>query len=151
MNHKIRFFLLGVFIFLAYSPALFAGKTPADLFLTANVRDNIFFVKAFEHKENKAYLEKIEVRYLIESIRISPLTFIRNNNIHSGPEAAAHFSRKYAVAGNRVKNPRDFIEGIAAKSMLSGKPYLVKTSAGQTYSLRDVLYQELKRLEQSLK
>ncbi len=149
MNHKICFFVLGAFVFLANASNLFAGKTPPDLFLTSQVRDNIFFVKAFEHKENKTYLEKIEVRYLIESIRISPLTFIRNHKVYTGPEAAAHFSRKYAAAGNRVKNSRDFIEGIAAKSMLSGKPYWVQTATGQTYPLRDILYNELKRLEQS--
>lgn len=35
-------------------------------------------------------------------------------------------------AGDRVKTTEDFITGIASKSFLSGKPYLVKFADGHT-------------------
>ncbi|MGA7394243.1 MAG: DUF5329 family protein [Terrimicrobiaceae bacterium] len=37
---------------------------------------------------------------------------------------------KLAKAGDRVKTTEDFITGIASKSFLSGKPYLVKFADG---------------------
>ena len=51
---------------------------------------------------------------------------------YSGAEGAQHLRDKLAKAGDRVKTTEDFITGIASKSFLSGKPYLVKFADGHT-------------------
>ena len=51
---------------------------------------------------------------------------------YSGAEGAQHLRDKRAKAGDRVKTTEDFITGIASKSFLSGKPYLVKCADGHT-------------------
>ncbi len=148
MNQKVRYRWLGVFLLLIKTSTLFAEKTPSDLFLTSSVHDNPFFVTASHNTADKAYLEKIKIRYLIEAIRRSSLTFIRNGDSHKGAEAAAHLLWKYSQTEARVKTARDFIEGVASQSMPSGNQYLLKLSENKTYPLRDVLYNELERLEQ---
>ena len=52
-------------------------------------------------------------------------------SLHSGAEGAQHLRNKLAKAGDRVKTTEDFIIGIASKSFLSGKPYLVNFADGQ--------------------
>ena len=79
------------------------------------------------------------------------MSFIRNGETHSGSEAAAHLLWKYLQAGGRVQTTHDFIEGIASQSIQTGSRYWVKIPTGKTYPLRDILYNELQRLEQSLK
>ena len=139
------------FIFLISTPLLLA-KTPSDLYLTSSsVQNNPFFVMASRNKGNKAFREKIEIAYLIEVVRRSSLSFIRNGETHSASEAAAHLLWKYLQAGGRVKTTHDFIDGIASQSIQTGSRYWVKIPSGKTYLLRDVLYNELQRLEQSLK
>jgi hypothetical protein len=151
MNRETCYFIcvLGGML-LTSTSALFAEKTPADLFLILNVHEDSFFEIASRNKEDNVYLEKIKIRYLIEAVRKSSLTFIRNHEAYRGTEAAAHLSWKYSFAGKRVQTPHDFIEEIASQSIQTGSRYLVKTSEGKTYLLSDVLYNELERLERSL-
>lgn len=148
INQKTCYFLLS--LFLISTSVLFAEKTPSDLFLISSVQDNPVFITALQNKEDKPYLEKIKTRYLIEAIRRSPLTFVRNNETHDGRKAASHISWKYLRVIGRKQNVRDFIDKIASQSLRTELPYLVKTAKGETYPLRDTLYNELERLEQSL-
>ena len=150
MLQKTCRFLSILGIFLISATALFAEKTPPDLFLTPAVRDNLFFGTAAQHKSDKAYLEKIKIRYLLEAVRKSPLTFIRNNESYEGLRASAHLLWKYIQSGGRVQTARDFIDDIASGSLQTGNRYLIKDPQGATYPLRDVLYNELGRLEQTL-
>ena len=150
MNQKIGYFLCLSGLLLIHSTILFAEKTPPDLFLTSKVEDNSFFATALKNKSDKSYFENIKIQYLIEAIRVSPLTFIRNNDPHEGKKAASHLSWKYLHALGKVKTPQDFIENIASQSTQTGQPYLVKNAGGETYPLKDVLYNELRRLEQAL-
>ena len=147
---KVCCFAWGIFLLLITTPVLFAEKTPSDLFLISNVHDSPFFSAALRSKENKAYLEKVKIQYLIDAVRKSSLVFIRNGEPHKGTKAAAHLSQKYAQAGRRVKTADDFIEGIASQSFLTGRAYLVRNSEGKTFPIRDVLYNELERLKQFL-
>ena len=75
---------------------------------------------------------KAEIDELISYVETSGVRFIRNGTEHSGAEGAQHLRDKLARAGNRVKTTEDFINGIASKSYLSGKPYLVKFADGHT-------------------
>ena len=69
---------------------------------------------------------KAEIDELITYVEMSGVRFIRNGSEYSGTEGAQHLRDKLAKAGGRVKTTDDFITGIASKSYLSGKPYLVK-------------------------
>jgi hypothetical protein len=75
---------------------------------------------------------KAEIDELITYVQTSGVRFIRNGLEYSGAEGAQHLRDKLAKAGDRVKTTEDFITGIASKSFLSGKPYLVKFADGHT-------------------
>ena len=72
-----------------------------------------------------------EIDHLLAFVEKSDARFIRNVSEHSAKESADHLRDKLSTAGERVKTADDFIVGIASKSYLSGKPYLVKTSDGK--------------------
>ena len=69
---------------------------------------------------------KAEIDELITYVQTSGVRFIRNGSEYSGAEGAQHLRDKLAKDGGHVKTTDDFITGIASKSYLSGKPYLVK-------------------------
>ncbi len=82
---------------------------------------------------------KAEIDELISFVQTSGVRFIRNGTEYSAPEGAQHLRDKLAKAGNRVKTTDDFIAGIASKSYISGKPYLVKFADGHTEPTGDWL------------
>ena len=82
---------------------------------------------------------KAEVDELITFVQTSGVLFIRNGQEYSGAEGAQHLRDKLGRAGDRVKTTDDFITGIASKSYLSGKPYLVKFADGHTQPTGDWL------------
>ena len=75
---------------------------------------------------------KEEIDGLIACVRTSDVRFIRNGTEYSAAEGADHLRDKLGKAGGRVKTAEDFITGIASKSYLSGKPYMVKFPDGRT-------------------
>ncbi|MFN5921379.1 MAG: DUF5329 family protein [Bacteroidota bacterium] len=74
--------------------------------------------------------------------------FIRNGSEHSAKAAAEHLQMKREKAGTRITTAIDFIEKIAAKSSISGKPYQIRFADGKTFTCETVLKVELKRLEE---
>jgi hypothetical protein len=76
---------------------------------------------------------KAEIDELITYVQTSGVRFIRNGLEYSGAEGAQHLRDKLAKAGDRVKTTEDFITGIASKSFLSGKPYLVKFTSSPSH------------------
>ena len=71
------------------------------------------------------------INYLLTFVEKSECTFIRNDRPHTAQEAVAHMQRKYDHFKDEIKTPEDFIRLSATKSLISGKPYMVKTKAGQ--------------------
>ena len=86
---------------------------------------------------------KAEIDELITYVQMSGVRFIRNGSEYSGAEGAQHLRDKLARAGDRVRTTDDFITGIASKSYLSGKPYLVKFPDGHTEPTGDWLREHL--------
>ena len=82
---------------------------------------------------------KAEIDELISYVGTSGVRFIRNGTEYSGAEGAQHLRDKLAKAGDRVKTTDDFIAGIASRSYISGKPYLVKFADGHTQPTGDWL------------
>jgi hypothetical protein len=88
------------------------------------------------------------IGYLISYVAHSDATFIRNGEPHTGTEASAHIKAKYEHFKNQIKTPEDFIRLSASKSLLSGKPYLVRPKAGKETRLDEWLTEALKQHRQ---
>jgi hypothetical protein len=71
------------------------------------------------------------INYLLAFVEKSDCAFIRNNKPYTAKEAAVHMQRKYEHFKDEIKTPEDFIRLSATKSLMSGKPYMVKTKTGQ--------------------
>jgi hypothetical protein len=82
--------------------------------------------------------------YLIDHVDSSKAMFIRNDAEHTPAEAASHIKAKYEHFKNQIKTPEDFIRLSASKSLLTGKPYLVRTSVGKETHLDAWLMEALK-------
>jgi hypothetical protein len=85
------------------------------------------------------------VNYLIDYVAKSDATFIRNGVSHTPMEATAHIRAKYAHFKSEIKTPEDFIRLSASKSLLTGKPYLVRTPDAKEMRLDVWLTQALKQ------
>ncbi len=86
-----------------------------------------------------------EIVHLLQYIESSACIFIRNGEEHSAAEARAHIQKKYDHVKNRIRTTEDFIKYAAAKSSMSGKPYMVRCN-GREISNADWLNTELQKL-----
>lgn len=96
--------------------------------------------------------EKQKIDYLIQEIKKIDGKFIRNGKEHTSQEAAEHIKMKLKNALSSWFTPRKekwtaemFIERVASKSSLSGKPYLIKfRNSGTTIQVENWLKEKLK-------
>ncbi len=91
------------------------------------------------------------IDYLIDYVGKSEATFIRNGNSHTPAEAVAHIKAKYEHFKTEIKTPEDFIRLSASKSLLTGKPYLVRMPDGKETHLDAWLTDALKHHREQLK
>ncbi|GAB2178341.1 DUF5329 family protein [Dongia sp. agr-C8] len=77
-----------------------------------------------------------EIGHLIDFVRHSSCTFIRNGTEYGGAEAADHIQAKYDYFKNEIASVEDFIARAASKSLMSGKPYQVRCE-GKTVPAAD--------------
>ncbi len=89
------------------------------------------------------------VNYLIDHVSKSDAMFIRNGVSHTPAEAVNHIKAKYEHFKNEIKTPEDFIRLAASKSLLTGKPYLVRTPDGKETRLDVWLTDALKEYRAS--
>jgi len=90
-------------------------------------------------------LEKKKIEFLIAAVEnLQGAKFIRNSTEHTGKEAAEHLRMKLQKAGNRVRTADDFIRLCASKSFLSGKAYMIRSSAGKTIPSEEFFREKLK-------
>ena len=89
------------------------------------------------------------INYLLDYIGKSDATFIRNGQTHTPQEAVNHVKTKYEHFKNEIKTPEDFIQLAASKSLLTGKPYLVRTPNGKEMRLDIWLTDALKEYRAS--
>lgn len=106
------------------------------------------FDKQYAHLDEGArpLTESEKIEKLIEAVRESGHTFIRNGQEHGSSEAADHLSMKLEKAGDRVRTAEEFIAGIASRSSMTGKPYMLRTGDGTEYRTRDWLLSHLREL-----
>ena len=84
------------------------------------------------------HLER-SVRYLMNYVSSSGLTFIRNGDPHTASEAAEHMGKKYEHFKSEIKTPEDFIALCASNSLMTGKPYQVIDEKGKKMTTADWL------------
>jgi hypothetical protein len=97
-------------------------------------------------------IEKKKIDYLITSIEnMKGAKFIRNGTEHDGKEAAEHLRSKLKSAGGKIKNADDFIRLCASKSIISGKPYKIRSSDGKTIDSEQYFREKLKEYNSSKK
>jgi Family of unknown function (DUF5329) len=85
------------------------------------------------------------VHYLIDYVAKSDATFIRNGVSHTPAEAVTHIKAKYEHFKSQIKTPEDFIRLAASRSLLTGKPYLVRTPDAKEVRLDIWLAEALKQ------
>ncbi len=66
-----------------------------------------------------------EIEYLISTVGESGCTFVRNGSRHAAEDAASHMRLKYRRGKRYATSAELFIERLASKSSMSGKPYLI--------------------------
>ena len=85
------------------------------------------------------------IKFLLDYVAKSDVTFIRNGQEHNAQEAANHIKTKYEHFKGEIKTPEDFIRLAASKSLQTGKPYLVRTKDGKEMRLDKWLTEALKQ------
>lgn len=103
--------------------------------------------------------EEEKISLLIEKVKLSKVIFIRNGEEHSSFEASEHLQMKYKNAtksffgfGRKKKvTAKDFIEKIASKSSVTGRPYQIRLPSGELVKSEDWLKATLKEIEKSKK
>jgi hypothetical protein len=98
--------------------------------------------------------EDQKIDALLESVKSSHVTFIRNGSEYTAREAHDHLLRKLKSAQNSwFAPPRDawtarlFIEKIASRSSVSKKPYRVRFKDGKVVEARVWLMEMLRDME----
>jgi hypothetical protein len=91
--------------------------------------------------------EQAKIDALLERIRTSDATFVRNGVEYDGKKAAAHLKTKLFFAGSRVQTAKDFVLGVASHSEQSGLSYEIRPKQGGTRPLKDWLLENLGELE----
>ncbi|MEM6552603.1 MAG: DUF5329 domain-containing protein [Planctomycetota bacterium] len=98
-------------------------------------------------EDTRQLTETQKIERLIQGIADMPdAVFIRNGSEHSAKKAASHLRRKWNAAGDRITTALDFVEHLASRSSMTGKPYHIRTPDGQVTPSRDYLIQQLERM-----
>ena len=97
-------------------------------------------------------IEKKKIEFLMSAVEnLNGAKFIRNGTEHNGKEAAEHLRMKLQKAGDRVRTADDFIRLCASKSLLSGRPYMIRSSDGKTIKSEDFFREKLKEYNATVK
>jgi hypothetical protein len=97
-------------------------------------------------------IEKKKIEFLICSVaNLREAKFIRNGTEHDGKEAAEHLRMKLQKAGGKVQTADDFIRGCGSYSSISGKPYLIRLSNGNTIEAEQYFREKLKEYNSTAK
>ncbi|MBZ5537706.1 MAG: DUF5329 domain-containing protein [Acidobacteriia bacterium] len=91
------------------------------------------------------------IAYLLAFVANSDCTFIRNGQSYTGKQASDHLNSKYRYYKDKIATPEDFIRLAATKSMLSGKPYLIRTVEGKELRSDEWLKQILEEYRKTRK
>jgi hypothetical protein len=88
-----------------------------------------------------------EIAYLLRFVEQSGCEFYRNGDWYDSGRAAAHLRDKYAALAARgeVASAEEFIDRVATRSILSGRPYEVRCDGGGVVAAAQWLREALLR------
>ena len=86
-----------------------------------------------------------EITALLTRLETSDCEFNRNGIWYSATEAKAHLQFKFGAAGS-FQSTEQFIERVASKSSMSGKPYLVRCGNSAPVQSGEWLFARLQEL-----
>jgi hypothetical protein len=88
-----------------------------------------------------------EIAYLLGVVGASGCDFNRNGSWYDAKRAEEHLRGKYEylLQRDRVATAEEFIDRVAARSSITGKPYLIKCGAGKAVTSEDWLRAALAR------
>lgn len=90
------------------------------------------------------------IGHLIGSVEeLKGAVFIRNGTEYDTKAAAAHLRMKLGKAGDKVKTAEEFIDALASKSSVSGKPYQIRKADGTVVDTRPFFYTRLKEYDKA--
>jgi len=102
----------------------------------------VFACQSFAADDSNDSQEKLKetIAYLTQRVAEADVIFIRNSKEYRPAEAAKHMTRKYEYFREQIRSPEDFIRLTATESLVSGKPYLVKSKDGRTIPCSEWLH-----------
>ena len=86
-----------------------------------------------------------EINHLLNYVKTTECTYIRNGTEHSGIAAAAHIQKKYEYFKDDIKSSEDFIRLSATKSTMTGSKYYIQCPNCSKEESRKWLLAELKK------
>ena len=84
-----------------------------------------------------------EIDFLISAVAESDCTFHRNGFDYSSKRAAKHLQMKYSRGKQYLDTAEDFINVLATKSSITGKPYTITCEGDETEKVKDWLLKSL--------
>lgn len=90
--------------------------------------------------------ERSLIADLLEVVRTSPLTFVRNGTDSDGAGAAKLLTAKYDAARDEIATVEAFIAAVGTRSSTSGQPYLVRAKDGAERELAGWLTEQVAAL-----
>lgn len=90
------------------------------------------------------------IAYILNYVSDSECIFIRNGREHKAEEASRHMKRKYEHYKKNIKTPEDFIRLAGTKSILSGRPYMVRMKDGREITCAEWLGNALDEYRESI-
>ncbi len=84
-----------------------------------------------------------EIQFLIEAVGKSGCDFIRNGDRHDSEAAVEHLQLKYKRGKRYSKTAESFIDRLASKSSISGRPYSIVCEESGAHTASDWLYEAL--------
>ena len=88
---------------------------------------------------------RVEIDTLLSRLEQSGCEFYRNGGWYSATEAKSHLRKKLQAAGAVQNSTELFIDRLASKSSMSGKPYLVRCSGSEPVESKAWLTDQLRR------
>jgi hypothetical protein len=106
----------------------------------------VFAVQICPAKEMISPEEMARIEHLCETVaRSKGMHFVRNGKAYSPDDAAMFLREKLKAMGDGVTTAEEFIDKVATKSSMSGKPYTVRFMDGREIPSADFLRAELAR------
>lgn len=93
-------------------------------------------------------VETARINHLLKSVeQLEGAVFIRNGTEYDPKSAVSHLRMKLDKAGNEIKTAVHFIDLLASKSSVSGKPYIIRKSDNTRVNTNAFFHARLKEYD----